>query len=125
MKKLILITVSVLYLSSSTELHELLRIPQLLAHYAQHRLGDPHLSLLDFLALHYSPGHPNDKDSKDDNELPFKSKDSLIHIDNPIQPTQPTLEKTFFPLASEIRIGSTEAIHGKAFFSIFHPPRSC
>jgi hypothetical protein len=77
------------------------------------------------LVLHYSPGHPDDKDSKDDNELPFKSKDSLIHIDNPTQANQPILEKTFFPFAREIRIHYIEAIPGKTLFPIFHPPRSC
>lgn len=123
MKKLILFALPVLYLSSSTELHELLRIPQLLVHYAQHRKADPPLSFFDFLAMHYSPGHPNDKDSKDDDQLPFKSKGSLAHIDNPTQPAPLTHGPAYFPLANETCTRYTESIPGKDPSSIFHPPR--
>jgi len=122
MKKLILIISSVLFLSSSTELHELFRLPLLLEHYGQHRSNDPDISFLDFLKIHYSGNHPNDNDDSDDNELPFKSG-SITHIDSPVPLQRESCEKKFFFLSEKHGIQFTEGLPDNKFFSIFHPPR--
>lgn len=123
MKKLILIILPVLFLSSSTELHELIRLPLLLEHYGQHRSSDPGLSLLDFLKIHYSGDHPNDNDDNDDNELPFKSDGSLTHIDSPVTFHREPGEKQVFFVTGKPAIQYTEELPDDNPFSIFHPPR--
>lgn len=123
MKKVILIISSVLFFSSSTELHELIRLPLLLEHYYQHRSNNPNLSLFNFLKIHYSGNHPNDNDDKDDTELPFKSKGNLIHIDTPIPHYVHSDEKLVFPLTRKLIFQYTEDIPDNKSFAIFHPPR--
>lgn len=123
MKKLILIISSVIFIGSSTELHELVRLPALLKHYAQHRSENGNLSLIDFLVIHYSENHPADNDDKDDDQLPFKSKESLTHIDTASPLTREYEDKQVFPPEKSITIQYTEGIPDKMSFSIFHPPR--
>ncbi len=123
MKKIILVISSILFLGSSTELHELIRLPLLLEHYYQHRSDDPYLSLFDFLKIHYSGQHPNDNDDNDDNELPFKSKASLTHIDTAVPLRRVPDEKPVFSLAGMLIIHYAEGIPDNTSSSIIHPPR--
>lgn len=123
MKNLILIISSVMFISSSTELHELFRLPLLLEHYLQHRSENGHLSLVDFLKIHYSENHPNDQDDDDDNQLPFKSKESSIHLDTAVPFHRGTEEKQVFPPAKKLIILYAEGVPVNRSFSIFRPPR--
>ena len=123
MKNLILIISSVIFLSSSTELHELFRLPLLLEHYSKHCSEDRHLSLIDFLEIHYSANHPNDQDDDDDNQLPFKSKGNLIHVDTGVSfPWEAEEKQNFFP-AKNLIILYAEDVPVNRSFSIFRPPR--
>ena len=66
---------------SATELHQLIRLPQLVAHYHEHKSANPAISLLGFLQLHYTADHPMDNDEDDDTQLPFKTTDAISHVD--------------------------------------------
>ncbi len=123
MKKITLVILSLLFLISSTELHELIRLPFLVAHYKQHRVHDRDLSFIDFLKLHYSGDHPADQDDNDDNELPFKSKDSFTHIDTPVPLRRVAEEKQYSSYVNKPVIYFAEDLPAARLFSIFHPPR--
>lgn len=81
MKKLIAIFFLTLYLCSTTEASQLLKIPVVFEHFKEHRLEDHSISPLQFLALHYLHGSPRDKDYDRDMQLPFKThSDCLVAI---------------------------------------------
>ncbi|MDQ0594959.1 hypothetical protein QFZ37_003328 [Chryseobacterium ginsenosidimutans] len=70
MKKLISILLLSLYLVSTTELYQLLKIPDLIEHYCEHKALNPEMSLIAFLKTHYD--HPvKDGDYGKDQSLPF------------------------------------------------------
>lgn len=81
LRQVTLFILSAVFAFSATELHQLIRLPQLVAHYHEHKKEDPSLSLIGFLQLHYTANHPMDNDEEDDNQLPFKTTDAIGHVD--------------------------------------------
>ena len=57
---------------TSTELHQLLKVPQLVAHYMHHKKLDRTISFVDFIFMHYNE-NDNLKSDSQHNKLPFKS----------------------------------------------------
>ncbi|SDH70304.1 hypothetical protein SAMN05421846_101616 [Chryseobacterium taeanense] len=70
MKKLISILLLSLYLVSTTELYQLLKIPTLIEHYCEHKKLNPEMSLTAFLKTHYE-NPVKDGDFGKDQKLPF------------------------------------------------------
>jgi hypothetical protein len=69
-KKLISILFLSLYLVSTTELYQLLKIPNLVEHYCEHKKLNPEMPIIAFLRTHYC--HPvKDGDYGKDRKLPF------------------------------------------------------
>jgi hypothetical protein len=77
LKKFIAISLLAIYLVSTTELHQLLKLPILIEHFKEHKAQDNDLSFLDFLSLHYSQEFDHDKT---DNKLPFKSHSNCVSM---------------------------------------------
>lgn len=123
MKRYIFFLATILFLGSSTELHELARIPALLKHYSHHRSENPSLSLLDFLKLHYAGNHPDDNDESEDKGLPFKSGESMIHTDIPLAIITRSGENPFNYLNEKAITCHPEGALLQRSVSIFHPPR--
>ncbi|MGB3130807.1 MAG: hypothetical protein WBB26_03940 [Saprospiraceae bacterium] len=73
MKKGFAIFFLVLYVVSTTQVIEILKLPMLLSHFQDHRIQDKEISFLDFLEMHYLNGNPIDEDYAQDMKLPFKS----------------------------------------------------
>ncbi|WP_379966345.1 hypothetical protein [Epilithonimonas sp. UC225_85] len=70
MKKWISILLLSLYLVSTTELNQFLKLPILIEHYNEHHKLNPEMSLLAFFKTHYD--HPaKDADYTTDRQLPF------------------------------------------------------
>ena len=69
LKRLLAISLLVLYVNSNTELHEMIRLPLLIEHFTEHKklVGD--ISFWEFLVMHYNTNTSHDAD---DNRLPFK-----------------------------------------------------
>ena len=61
-----------LYLLSSTELHEIVRLPLLLEHFVEHKQKNGDVSFVVFIALHYFAGDSKDGDYQRHQQLPFK-----------------------------------------------------
>ena len=76
MKKWIPILLLSLYLVSTTELNQFLKVPLLIEHYNEHHKLNPEMSLMAFLRTHYD--HPaKDADYSKDSRLPFLRHSTL------------------------------------------------
>lgn len=73
MRKRIAILFLSIYLCSTTEAHELLKIPVVFQHFIEHQKEDPSISALQFFQIHYLQGNVKDKDYDRDMQLPFKT----------------------------------------------------
>jgi hypothetical protein len=78
LKKYISILFLTLYLFSTTEATQLLKIPIIFQHFAEHKLEDKDISFFAFLDMHYMHGSPKDKDYDKDMKLPFKTSCDCI-----------------------------------------------
>lgn len=78
LKKTFAILFLSIYLFSTTEIHQLLKLPVVFQHYREHQAEEKDISILRFLANHYLHGSPKDKDNKRDMELPFKTSGDCI-----------------------------------------------
>lgn len=65
-----------IYLLSSTQLKELLKLPILVEHFNEHRALNAQMSFIDFLCMHYAEGNVKDADYEKDMRLPFKSAEN-------------------------------------------------
>lgn len=83
MKKIIAILFLISYLFSATELHQLLKMPVVFEHYAEHKQQDKNIGFIEFLAMHYMHGSPKDKDYDRDMQLPFKTVHNCISAISP------------------------------------------
>lgn len=77
-----ILTLSVVYIFSATELHEALKLPLLFEHYAEHKALNKGLTFIDFLNHHYSDDGTVSPDYDKDMKLPFKSDDKNIITTN-------------------------------------------
>lgn len=117
-----------MYLLSTTQLIELLKIPLLIQHYVEHKQHNNALSIIVFLEIHYAHGSPKDADYDKDMKLPFKSITSC---------NSPNL--TFCSIFSNFKLNPVFYFYKKKnhFFaysfnhyssftsSIWQPPKSC
>ena len=111
----------VLYINSNTELHELLRLPVLMEHFAELREQTASLSFWDYLVMHYK----NDVSHDDhDTKLPFKNPAHAFiaatlsicaqHISiREVSPTEEIQHSSFY----------TEGFVASPLNEIFQPPR--
>lgn len=76
MKKAISILFLSIYLLSSTQLKELLKLPILAAHFIEHKQKDASMCFFEFLYMHYASGDVKDADYDKDMKLPFKSAEN-------------------------------------------------
>jgi hypothetical protein len=75
LKKAIPIFFLAIYLLSTTQLIELLKLPILFEHYREHSQINKNLSIIAFLDIHYAQPTIIDDDYDKDMQLPFKSLD--------------------------------------------------
>ncbi|MBZ5856720.1 hypothetical protein [Flavihumibacter profundi] len=128
MKKVITIFFLTVYLLSTTEAHQLLKLPVVFEHFKEHRQEDKSISLLHFLAIHYLHGSPRDKDYDRDMQLPFKTSNDCISVTAP----------AFIPLSVELSVIQPVDLPQKKNFIIddqfilppylsiiWQPPKSC
>lgn len=113
-----------LFLFSATELHQLVKLPELLRHYREHCGKGSDMSFLGFLQLHYSANHPQDNDEEDDNQLPFKEIKVIGHVDNTV--SMHRYENRTCPefLILTETITHPEGMPCYRANAVFHPPKS-
>jgi hypothetical protein len=86
MRKLGVLFFLFIYLFSSTELSELLKIDLLIDHYAEHKGESSQISFSNFLYMHYIDHGIENGDGEKDSDLPFHSN-SHNELVNFIVPT--------------------------------------
>ncbi|HWB26777.1 MAG TPA: hypothetical protein VG738_14940 [Chitinophagaceae bacterium] len=127
LKKITAIFFFAVYLLSSTEAHQLFKLPVVFQHFAEHKKENRNISFLQFLDMHYMHGSPMDKDHDRDMQLPFKTTGDCIAI-----------APVFVPLTAQVSIMAPVKISGKKNYVIKHqcllsaylsaiwqPPKSC
>jgi hypothetical protein len=67
-------------LFSTTEAIQLLKLPFIFQHFAEHKLEDKNIGFFAFLDMHYMHGSPKDKDYDKDMKLPFKTCCDCISV---------------------------------------------
>lgn len=75
LKKIISISILVIYMISCTEFDQLLRVPLLVTHFVEHKLENNTISFGEFILIHYVEDYSFNGDYERDMDLPFKSLD--------------------------------------------------
>jgi len=125
LKKIIAISLLSLYLFSTTELSQLLKVPFLIEHFAEHRDENKHLNLWQFLYLHYAVSHGVDADHHADMQLPFKTHHNCVaSFSNVIVPKQKVfITKPVFGI-EDLAVNPDDSYISSNFLSnIWQPPR--
>ena len=124
MKKVISILLLSLYLVSTTELYQLLKMPLLIEHYIQHKNLNSKISFAAFLKAHYD--HPvKDNDYSQDQKLPFVSHEiplSVIFTINPILDFK-CIRKEYSPIGIKKILYKKDLYNKEILNSIWEPPK--
>jgi hypothetical protein len=124
MRRMTGIFLLLLMLLTTTECHQLFKLPVLVAHYQEHRQHDPAISFYSFLKLHYTP-HQKDADHKRDEQLPFKDVNCVAFSFTTCECTH-----QHFQIISPLENRQVYSLYNEtskpqgASFDIFQPPRT-
>ena len=126
MKRVSAIFFFILYLTSTTEASQLMKLPVILQHYHEHRQQDQKISFIAFLDMHYMHGSPHDDDYERDMQLPFKRADHHAVV-SPVIITPPaefTVVALPPPASTGFFISDDDHLYCKYHHAIFQPPRA-
>ena len=127
MKKLISILLLSLYLVSTTELYQFLKVPVLIEHYLEDKEQNPKLTIGSFFKIHYD-NPVKDSDYTTDQKLPFVSHAAhLIIVCTPATPfTFQLSDKESNPIIKSKQTFYKSIFYNKDILnSIWQPPKSC
>lgn len=126
MKKAICILLIGIYLVSSTEIQQLVKLPILIQHFAEHKKQDKDLTLWSFLIMHYEH-NTVDIDYSKDQQLPFKSHDNCSGLSLSIfvsTPVYSITSKSYNTESVSHIIQNENFIHSVYLSSIWQPPKA-
>ena len=126
MKKWVSILLLSLYLVSTTELNQLLKLPILVEHYIEHKGLNPEMTFTEFLKIHYD--HPvKDSDYKTDQKLPFADDSFPLALVFTVNPDFSVEIKKQIPCDHPKVTFSYSPVfyHKDAVNSIWQPPKNC
>jgi hypothetical protein len=107
---------------SQSEIHQLMKFPELVKHYFEHKESAQNLSFLDFLNLHYSSDSKN-TDQHDHHQLPFKSHECQ-HAQILIVDAIPTYEMpAVYAPEREFYCKEKNFVFSEVLGSIWQPPQ--
>jgi hypothetical protein len=122
LKRLLSISLLALYLNSFTEMHEVLRLPILFEHYAEHKQQVNDLSFWEFLVMHYETDVNHDDH---DGQLPFKVPGHSFAASATVLPIHKIVLTETIPLTTlSYSFNYTEAFSSTSLKAIFQPPKS-
>jgi len=117
-----------IFLVSTTELYQLVKLPLLVEHFKEHRQADKDMTLWAFFCMHYDYAAKPDEDYAKDMTLPFKANDSMINatIADFVSSTfylSPT--KTIYASSVQFSTFDEQRIISSFLSNIWQPPKSC
>lgn len=126
MRKFTALVLLNIFLLSSTEFNQLLKLPKLFEHFSAHQSQDASLSFLEFLYIHYGQGEVQDADHEEDMKLPFKTQSvcstiSIIHK-APVIQFIPAWQE--FVLQKENLCYTNDFVSGLSANNIWRPPQT-
>jgi len=126
LKKIITIFFLIIYLFSVTEARQLLKLPVVFQHFAEHQQEDKNISFFHYLCIHYLHGSPMDKDHDRDMQLPFKTSSEFALSVVPVLMTDVatnTLSPQLFIISNDFLHTNDSFISSEFGCNIFQPPR--
>jgi hypothetical protein len=78
LKKIVAILLLLVYLFTTTEFYQLIKLPSLFEHLAAHKAGDKNETIWSFLVDHYGGDSANNPDKAADMQLPFKQQNESV-----------------------------------------------
>ncbi len=125
MKRVIGIWLFSIYLLSSTECRQLLKLPILVQHFSEHQERNKDISLWAFMEMHYFGDDMNDNDQDRDMKLPFKSTSFTAMDLLTFSPESIFVFKPVFSLHDKPLVYGTEQFQSSFLSSIWQPPKAC
>ena len=128
LKKATTILFLTIYLLSTTEAQQLLKLPAIFKHFHEHQKENNHLTIVHFLAIHYLHGSPKDKDYEEDMKLPFKTCGDCISLTVPAfvpAGIQLSTAKFIEIPAMKNHLSQDQFILSSYLASIWQPPKYC
>ena len=115
---------------ATTELYQLLKLPLLIEHFVEHKKQNKHITLIDFLYLHYANGNVRDADYEKDMKLTFNTYSNHVSLNiigivaSSIMKEVVRLKSNFVQL--KLNILSKESFIASSYHSnIWQPPKYC
>jgi len=126
-KKFLSILLLSIYLISTTELSQLLKLNLLVEHFMEHKQADKTLTILQFLNMHYAQENVKDADYEKDMKLPFKT---LNTSNSPIMAffqteTLVLKNKSLFKNNNETIVYNSKFLVSSYLSNIWNPPKNC
>jgi hypothetical protein len=126
LKKTIAIFFLTLYLFSTTEAHQLLKLPVVFQHFEEHQMLEKDINFYEFIVLHYCQGDVRDADYDRDMQLPFKTSHECVALATPV--TMPVVfsfvaPTAFFPIPNHFVLYNDPLRSSANLDAIFQPPR--
>lgn len=127
MKKYVSIVLLFFYVFSMTEVHQLLKTPELVKHFLEHKNEDKGLTLISFLKMHYLNGFTKDADFEKDMKLPFKASQDNCFSFVVVLPTSEKFElstdSSLFELHRPNIIQKRQIFISNYLSAIWQPPK--
>jgi hypothetical protein len=124
MRKLMVILLISVHLAGNTELGQVMRFPQLIAHYFQHARLNPSINFFEFIAMHYGGDDGTTADDDFDNQLPCHniSHNTMAVVYSPMVQEIPSVSSPFFE-SKEYNSRLENSTASKHVLLILQPPR--
>jgi hypothetical protein len=127
-KKIITVLLLSAYLLPATAVTELLKLPQLVEHFYDHKEEGSKTSFIAYLVQHYIKEDGTDKDAAEDSRLPFKTGEQLLSV--MVISVDPPQSFSITPVALPVvkkmyTISNDDFISSQYLNAIWQPPRIC
>ena len=126
MKKWFIYFLLFTYLTSFSEVRQLVKMPRLIEHYISHKIANHDMSIYAFFKMHYIDEQIVDSDYKQDMKLPFKTHDfSSSTITSNIPPEKATinLKRPLVLVDHSNNFSYSEKYYPSVFQKIWEPPQ--
>ena len=113
------------YLLSTTQFCQLLKLPVLVGHFFEHKERDNSMSFVEYMVLHYG-GHEKDADYETDMKLPFMTASETLTLTFfAPAPTVFPIQKIVFQEVPQTNSCYKLQLKATYLSSIWQPPKFC